>query len=78
MHNICWVDKTDQRKKCNNYLNVIIWDVIDKVLDSRLDIVTLYSFHKHLFYLYTVVNTKMERKWNISKILVPNLQALSS
>ena len=31
-----------------------------KVLDFRLDIVFLYSFHKHLFYLYTVIGTKMK------------------
>ena len=78
MHNICWVDKPDQRKKMQYYLNVIIWDVIDKVLDFRLDIIILHSFHKHLSYLYTVVDTKMKRKWKISKILVPALQALSS
>lgn len=36
MHNICWVDKTDQRKKCNNYSNVINWDVMDKALVLEL------------------------------------------
>ena len=40
--------QTWPKKKMQYYLNVIIWDVIDKVLDFRLDIVILYSFQKHL------------------------------
>lgn len=54
--------QTWPKKKMQYYLNVIIWDVIDKVLDFGLDIVILYSFHKHLSYLYTVADTKMKNQ----------------